>query len=58
MPSVLAEVSFISNPQEEKLLRTPEYRQQIAESIFGGVRSYSESLSGLKAAKNQNEHQE
>jgi N-acetylmuramoyl-L-alanine amidase len=56
MPSVLAEVSFISNPQEEKLLRTPEYRQQIAESIFGGVRSYSESLSGLKAAKNQNEH--
>jgi len=58
MPSVLAEVSFISNPQEEKLLRTPEYRQQIAESIFGGVRSYSESLSGLKAAKNQDEHQE
>jgi N-acetylmuramoyl-L-alanine amidase len=58
MPSVLAEISFISNPQEEKLLRTPEYRQQIAESIFGGVRSYSESLSGLKAAKNQNEHQE
>jgi N-acetylmuramoyl-L-alanine amidase len=56
MPSVLVEVSFISNPQEEKLLRTPEYRQQIAESILGGVRSYSESLSGLRAAKNQNEH--
>jgi N-acetylmuramoyl-L-alanine amidase len=59
MPSILAEISFISNPQEEKLLKTAEYRQQIAESLFEGVRSYSESLSGLKAAaKNQDKNQE
>ena len=27
MPSVLAEIAFVSHPQEEKLLRTPEHRQ-------------------------------
>jgi N-acetylmuramoyl-L-alanine amidase len=59
MPSILAEISFISNPQEEKLVKTAEYRQQIAESLFEGVRSYSESLSGLKtAAKNPDKNQE
>ena len=58
MPSVLAEISFISNPQEEKLLRTAEYRQQIADSLFDGVKSYAESLSGLKTAKIQDKNQE
>ncbi len=58
MPSILAEISFISNPQEEKLLRTPEYRQQIAESLFDGVKSYAESLSGIKTAKTQDKNQE
>jgi N-acetylmuramoyl-L-alanine amidase len=53
MPSVLAEVCFISNPQDEKLARTPEYRQAIAESLFEGVRSYAETLSGTKTAKTQ-----
>jgi len=56
MPSILSEISFISNPQEEKLLRTPEYRQQIAESLFDGVRSYAESLSGTKTAKAQDKN--
>jgi N-acetylmuramoyl-L-alanine amidase len=40
MPSVLAEISFVSNPQDEKLLRTPEHRDRIAESLFEGVRAY------------------
>ena len=53
MPSILTEISFISNPQEEKLLKEPDYRQSIAESLFEGVKSYSESLSGLKTAKIQ-----
>jgi N-acetylmuramoyl-L-alanine amidase len=53
MPSILAEISFISNPQEEKLLKDSDYRQSIAESLFAGVRSYSDSLSGLKTAKIQ-----
>ena len=43
MPSILAEVGFISNPQEEKSIKTPEYRQQIAESLLDGVRSYVET---------------
>jgi N-acetylmuramoyl-L-alanine amidase len=53
MPSVLAEICFISNPQDEKLARTPENRQAIAESLFDGVRSYAETLSGTKTAKTQ-----
>ena len=58
MPSILAEICFISNPQEERSIKTPEYRQAIAESLFDGVRSYAESLSGLKTAKTQDENQE
>src|SRR5262249_16981507 len=53
MPSVLAEINFITNPQEERLLKTPKYRQQIAESLLTGVRSYSNTLSGIKTAKSQ-----
>jgi N-acetylmuramoyl-L-alanine amidase len=53
MPSVLAEICFISNPQDEKLARTPENRQAIAESLFEGVKSYAETLSGTKTAKTQ-----
>ena len=50
MPSVLAEVSFISNPEEEKRLKTPDYRQKIAESLFQGIKSYAETLSSTRAA--------
>lgn len=45
MPSVLAEISFVSNPRDEKLLETEEHRERIAESLFTGVRTYLESLS-------------
>jgi N-acetylmuramoyl-L-alanine amidase len=58
MPSVLAEICFISNPQDEKLVKTPENRQAIAESLFEGIRSYAESLSGTKTAKTQEKNQE
>jgi N-acetylmuramoyl-L-alanine amidase len=40
MPSILAEIAFVSNPEEEKLLRTPERRQAIARSLLDGVRAY------------------
>jgi len=50
MPSILAEVSFISNPDEEKRLKTTEYRQQIAESLLQGIKSYAETLSSTKTA--------
>jgi N-acetylmuramoyl-L-alanine amidase len=50
MPSVLAEVSFLSNPQDEKNLKKPAYRQRVAESLFKGVEKYVGGLSGLKIA--------
>ncbi len=40
MPSVLAEISFISNPEEERLLSDAEHRQEIAEAIFKGITKY------------------
>lgn len=57
-PSILAEIGFISNPQEERLIKTAQYRQSIAESLFEGVKSYAETLSGLKTAKSQDKNQE
>jgi len=44
MPSILAEIAFVSNPQEERLLRTPEHRDRIARSLLEGVRAYLDSL--------------
>jgi N-acetylmuramoyl-L-alanine amidase len=47
MPSILTEISFLSNPADEKLLKKPEHRQQIAEGVFQGVSSYLESLNSV-----------
>lgn len=44
MPSVLAEVSFISNPVEEQLLRKEAYREHIAKALADGVESYIVSV--------------
>ena len=44
MPSVLAEISFVSNQQELTLLKTPAYRQKIAESLLAAVSKYRRSL--------------
>ena len=50
MPSILAEISFLSNANDEHKLQTPEYRQQIAEALYRGVAKYVSGLSGLKIA--------
>ena len=50
MPSILAEISFISNPGDEKRLRGPEYRQRIAESLYHGISRYVNGLGGVKVA--------
>lgn len=42
MPAILVETSFISNPIEEKLLRTPEYQTELAHGIAEGIRTYSQ----------------
>lgn len=52
MPSVLAEISFVSNPSDERKLRTPDYRQKIAESLYKGISHYAGGLSGVKLAAN------
>jgi N-acetylmuramoyl-L-alanine amidase len=50
MPSILAEISFISNPGDEKRLRSADYRQRIAESLYHGISSYVNGLGGVKVA--------
>jgi N-acetylmuramoyl-L-alanine amidase len=50
MPSILAEISFVSNPADAKRLKTPDYRQKIAESLYRGTAKYVSGLSGMKVA--------
>ena len=44
MPSVLAEISFITHKQEGQLLKTPAYRQSIAEGLLEAILRYQRSL--------------
>jgi N-acetylmuramoyl-L-alanine amidase len=50
MPSILAEISFVSNPTDEGKLATREYRQRIAESLYKGIAKYVSGLSGVRVA--------
>jgi N-acetylmuramoyl-L-alanine amidase len=45
MPAILAEVGFMSNATDEKLLNTPAYRQKVAEFIYQGIAAYVDTLS-------------
>jgi N-acetylmuramoyl-L-alanine amidase len=47
MPSVLSEISFVSNPGDEKLLRKPDQRQRIADGLYRGVATYLDNLNSL-----------
>lgn len=44
MPSVLVEISHLSNPQEEDRLNTIKYRQTVAQGIYEGILQYIQSL--------------
>jgi N-acetylmuramoyl-L-alanine amidase len=50
MPSVLAEISFVTNPEEARLLKLPGYRQRIAESLLAGILRYQQSLKKVQTA--------
>jgi N-acetylmuramoyl-L-alanine amidase len=50
MPSILAEISFVSNPTDARKLKTAEYRQRIADSLYRGIAKYVSGLSGVKVA--------
>src|SRR5438270_9691302 len=47
MPSILTEISFLSNPADERLLKNPEHRQRVAEGLFQGVANYLQSLNSM-----------
>ncbi|MGA7156046.1 MAG: N-acetylmuramoyl-L-alanine amidase [Acidobacteriaceae bacterium] len=46
MPSILAEISFVTNPESAAKLETPEYRERVAESLYKGIARYAEGING------------
>lgn len=44
IPSLLVETAFISNPREEKQLKTARYQNQIANAVYRGIRRYKVAL--------------
>jgi N-acetylmuramoyl-L-alanine amidase len=54
MPAILAEISFISNEQESRLLNDLTYRQSIAEGLAAGVNRYIQSLAESRLTQNRN----
>jgi N-acetylmuramoyl-L-alanine amidase len=49
MPSVLAEVSFLSNPKDEALLQTNQFRERVAASLYAGLNAYLRKTRGPEA---------
>ena len=47
MPSVLAEISFLSNATDEQWLKKPENRQRVAEGLYRGIETYLHSTNSL-----------
>lgn len=47
MPSILAEIAFISNPADEQWLKKPENRQRAAEGLYHGIERYLRSVNSL-----------
>ncbi|MFN9265341.1 MAG: N-acetylmuramoyl-L-alanine amidase [Acidobacteriota bacterium] len=51
MPSVLAEIGFLSNARDEKELMKTESRQRMAEALAKGIAQYADSLSHFQVAR-------
>jgi N-acetylmuramoyl-L-alanine amidase len=49
MPSILAEIAFVSNRQDQLLLKKEAYRQRIAEALFAGIVRYQQTLKSTPA---------
>ncbi len=49
MPSILAEISFVTNPESAEKLETPEYRERVAESLYKGIAVYAQGINGGRA---------
>ena len=50
MPSILAEIGFITNPADEAQMAKPAHRQKIAETLARGVQDFAQSLSRFQVA--------
>ncbi len=53
MPSVLAEIGFLTNAKDEALMRKDEHRQKIAEALYKGIASYAATLSQFQVAERE-----
>ncbi len=51
MPAVLAELSFLTNPKDERLLKQAQHRRHIAHALFAGIERYVKNLGGVKLAR-------
>jgi N-acetylmuramoyl-L-alanine amidase len=50
MPAILAEVSFVSSPADERNLQSSGYRQRIAEALYQGIARYAAANGRVKLA--------
>ncbi len=50
MPSVLTELGFISNPQEEKYLVSPQGQEELAEALFQAFKTYKQTMENTKGS--------
>ncbi|MGB6199626.1 MAG: N-acetylmuramoyl-L-alanine amidase [Candidatus Acidiferrales bacterium] len=55
IPSVLAEIAFISNPSDEQMMKRPDARQRVAEGLYQGIANYLQSTNSLTANQAQSE---
>jgi N-acetylmuramoyl-L-alanine amidase len=47
MPAILVETAFLSNPEEEKLLASKEYQDDVADAIADGVQGFLDERARL-----------
>jgi N-acetylmuramoyl-L-alanine amidase len=51
MPSILAEVSFLTNPRDERLLKRSDYRQRISQALYLAIARYVNTLGRTREAQ-------
>ena len=51
MPSILAEISFVTNEDDAAQLQTGAYRERVAESLYKGVAKYAAGINGVPKKK-------
>jgi N-acetylmuramoyl-L-alanine amidase len=49
MPSILTEISFLTNPYDERLLKKSDYREKIADALYRGIAHYVDKLGGVRS---------